>query len=163
MVSRMAAIRALYASSGSATAAMGPGASAAGATAAACDGCNDNAACESFGIECGKACTDDFSCADGMFCNDSGFCDAECTQGGDQCGEEEFCSNAGRCQEGSGAGNTGGGTSSFSQGGNGASSGEGGSCPSVQIVFEPVSQPWGLREFAVRDLDGHVLRFCAEG
>ena len=32
----------------------------------------------------------------------------------------------------------------------------------VQIVFEPVSQPWGLREFAVRELDGHVLRFCAE-
>lgn len=33
----------------------------------------------------------------------------------------------------------------------------------VTLVFEPVSQPWGLREFAVRDLDGHVLRFCAEG
>ena len=23
--------------------------------------------------------------------------------------------------------------------------------------------PWGLREFAVRALDGHVLRLCAEG
>jgi len=32
----------------------------------------------------------------------------------------------------------------------------------VEIVFTPVSQPWGLREFAVRDIDGHVLRFCKE-
>jgi len=28
-------------------------------------------------------------------------------------------------------------------------------------VIEPiVSQPWGLREFAIREPDGHVLRFC---
>ena len=33
----------------------------------------------------------------------------------------------------------------------------------VAVVFAPVSQPWGLREFAVRELNGHVLRFCAEG
>jgi len=32
----------------------------------------------------------------------------------------------------------------------------------VEIVFAPVSQPWGLREFAVRAIDGHVLRFCKE-
>lgn len=32
----------------------------------------------------------------------------------------------------------------------------------VEIVFAPVSQPWGLREFAVRDTNQHVLRFCAE-
>jgi uncharacterized glyoxalase superfamily protein PhnB len=32
----------------------------------------------------------------------------------------------------------------------------------VEVVFEPVSQPWGLREFAVREANGHVLRFCAE-
>ncbi len=32
----------------------------------------------------------------------------------------------------------------------------------VDIVFAPVSQPWGLREFAVREPDGHVLRFCKE-
>jgi lactoylglutathione lyase len=32
----------------------------------------------------------------------------------------------------------------------------------VDVVFAPVSQPWGLREFAVREIDGHVLRFCAE-
>lgn len=30
----------------------------------------------------------------------------------------------------------------------------------VDIVEPPVSQPWGLREFAVREPDGHVLRFC---
>jgi uncharacterized glyoxalase superfamily protein PhnB len=30
----------------------------------------------------------------------------------------------------------------------------------VTIVEPPQSQPWGLREFAVREPDGHVLRFC---
>ena len=30
----------------------------------------------------------------------------------------------------------------------------------VKVVEEPVSQPWGLREFAIREPDGHVLRFC---
>ena len=24
----------------------------------------------------------------------------------------------------------------------------------------PTSQPWGLREFALREPDGHLLRFC---
>jgi len=32
----------------------------------------------------------------------------------------------------------------------------------VEVVFAPVSQPWGLREFAVRETNGHVLRFCSE-
>ena len=32
----------------------------------------------------------------------------------------------------------------------------------VSVVFVPVSQPWGLREFAVREINGHVLRFCGE-
>ena len=32
----------------------------------------------------------------------------------------------------------------------------------VEVVFPPVSQPWGLREFAVREKNQHVLRFCAE-
>ncbi len=32
----------------------------------------------------------------------------------------------------------------------------------VEVVFTPVSQAWGLREFAVREINGHVLRFCAE-
>jgi len=32
----------------------------------------------------------------------------------------------------------------------------------AEVVFAPVSQPWGLREFAVRDPDRHVLRFCRE-
>lgn len=30
----------------------------------------------------------------------------------------------------------------------------------VDVVEAPVSQPWGLREFAIREPDGHVLRFC---
>jgi catechol 2,3-dioxygenase-like lactoylglutathione lyase family enzyme len=32
----------------------------------------------------------------------------------------------------------------------------------VEIVFDPVAQPWGLREFAVRETNRHVLRFCKE-
>ena len=32
----------------------------------------------------------------------------------------------------------------------------------VAVLFEPVSQPWGLREFAVSEINGHVLRFCGE-
>jgi GNAT superfamily N-acetyltransferase/uncharacterized glyoxalase superfamily protein PhnB len=32
----------------------------------------------------------------------------------------------------------------------------------VEVVLAPVTQPWGLREFAVRDPNGHVLRFCGE-
>ena len=32
----------------------------------------------------------------------------------------------------------------------------------VAIVFAPISQPWGLREFAIREINGHTLRFCAE-
>ncbi len=27
------------------------------------------------------------------------------------------------------------------------------------MIEPPVSQPWGLREFAIREPDGHVLRF----
>jgi len=30
----------------------------------------------------------------------------------------------------------------------------------VPVIEAPISQPWGLREFAVREPDGHVLRFC---
>ena len=29
----------------------------------------------------------------------------------------------------------------------------------VEIVTEPTTQPWGMREFTVRDLNGHLLRF----
>ncbi|MDM0043640.1 VOC family protein [Variovorax dokdonensis] len=30
----------------------------------------------------------------------------------------------------------------------------------VTVVEAPTSQPWGLREFAIREPDGHLLRFC---
>jgi catechol 2,3-dioxygenase-like lactoylglutathione lyase family enzyme len=30
----------------------------------------------------------------------------------------------------------------------------------VEVIEPPTSQPWGLREFAIREPDGHVLRFC---
>lgn len=30
----------------------------------------------------------------------------------------------------------------------------------VPVVEPPTSHPWGLREFAIREPDGHVLRFC---
>ena len=29
----------------------------------------------------------------------------------------------------------------------------------VDIVEEPETQPWGMREFTVRELNGHILRF----
>ena len=32
----------------------------------------------------------------------------------------------------------------------------------VAFVFTPVTQPWGLREFAVREPNGHVLTYCGE-
>jgi hypothetical protein len=32
----------------------------------------------------------------------------------------------------------------------------------AEVVFAPISQPWGLREFAVREANRHILRFCAE-
>ena len=31
----------------------------------------------------------------------------------------------------------------------------------ADVVHEPISQPWGLREFKVRTLDGHLLNFSA--
>ncbi len=30
----------------------------------------------------------------------------------------------------------------------------------VKLISEPTNQPWGLREFAIRDLNGHQLRFA---
>ena len=30
----------------------------------------------------------------------------------------------------------------------------------VEVVMEPTSQPWGLREFTIADPDGHLLRFA---
>src|SRR3569623_1493626 len=30
----------------------------------------------------------------------------------------------------------------------------------VVVLEPPTTQPWGLREFAIREPDGHVLRFC---
>ncbi|MCB0096133.1 MAG: GNAT family N-acetyltransferase [Caldilineaceae bacterium] len=33
----------------------------------------------------------------------------------------------------------------------------------VDIVAEPVSQPWGMREFTIRDPNGHELRFGTQG
>jgi uncharacterized glyoxalase superfamily protein PhnB len=32
----------------------------------------------------------------------------------------------------------------------------------IEIVMEPKNQPWGLREFEVRDCNGYVLTFAAE-
>ncbi|MBK8937448.1 MAG: VWA domain-containing protein [Polyangiaceae bacterium] len=109
--------------------------------AAACDGCDSNVACESFGTECGKACVDDFSCADGMHCGGDGTCTAECLQGGDECGEGQTCSSTGRCEDGSGGfgGGEGASTTNFGDGGNGGGTGEGGACPSVQITFAPTT------------------------
>lgn len=32
----------------------------------------------------------------------------------------------------------------------------------VNVVQDPISQPWGLREFVVLEPNGHYIRFCAE-
>ena len=32
----------------------------------------------------------------------------------------------------------------------------------VPIVEAPEDRPWGLRQFAIRDLDGYRLEYCAE-
>jgi catechol 2,3-dioxygenase-like lactoylglutathione lyase family enzyme len=32
----------------------------------------------------------------------------------------------------------------------------------AQVISLPVSQPWGLREFVLREPNGYLLRFCAE-
>ena len=32
----------------------------------------------------------------------------------------------------------------------------------ARVVQEPKTEPWGLREFVVREPNGHLLRFCAE-
>jgi uncharacterized glyoxalase superfamily protein PhnB len=32
----------------------------------------------------------------------------------------------------------------------------------ANVVQEPISQPWGLREFVVLEANGHWLRFCGE-
>lgn len=33
----------------------------------------------------------------------------------------------------------------------------------VEIVAEPKTQPWGMREFAIKDVNGHVLVFGTQG
>jgi uncharacterized glyoxalase superfamily protein PhnB len=33
----------------------------------------------------------------------------------------------------------------------------------VKMVMEPVSQPWGLREFQIEDCNGYRWRFACEG
>ena len=33
----------------------------------------------------------------------------------------------------------------------------------VKVVMEPVSQPWGLREFQIEDYNGYQWRFACEG
>jgi len=32
----------------------------------------------------------------------------------------------------------------------------------ANVVHEPTTQPWGLREFLVVEPNGHYIRFCAE-
>jgi hypothetical protein len=45
---------------------------------------------------CGETCTSDISCGVGFHC-EGGACTAECTVGGDQCGDGEVCDGRGRC------------------------------------------------------------------
>ncbi len=106
----------------------------------ACDGCSTNEVCEQFGAECGKACVDTFSCAEGLYCGPDATCTADCTSS-DQCGDGRSCTAHGECVDGSGASSsTGGSTGEFmGNGGAGGGTGQGGDCPGVEVVFEPTT------------------------
>ncbi|HEU4536938.1 MAG TPA: hypothetical protein VFS00_22605, partial [Polyangiaceae bacterium] len=55
--------------------------------------------------QCGRACTADEECADGLFCG-AGTCKAQCTPDGGGCAAGVACSTRGRCLTG-GAGSPG--------------------------------------------------------
>lgn len=54
------------------------------------------------GVNCGKPCTSNSSCGIGYHCTEQNVCDAECTQGGAECGNGQYCDSNGYCQVGSG-------------------------------------------------------------
>jgi hypothetical protein len=78
-----------------------------------CDGPTPAAAC-------GVSCAGDSDCDSGFYCNAQDQCYAECTFGGDQCGDGYTCDLNGRCQPGS-------------------TSNPGDTCPRVQVRVEPVT------------------------
>lgn len=59
------------------------------------------------GASCGKPCTSNSSCGIGYHCTAENVCDAECTQGGTECGSGRFCDSNGFCQVGSGPADSG--------------------------------------------------------
>lgn len=63
-------------------------------------GGNGNGTCQ--GPACGKPCTSNSSCGVGYHCTADDVCDAECTQGGTECGSGQYCDSNGFCQVGSG-------------------------------------------------------------
>lgn len=104
----------------------------------ACDGCSSNEVCEQFGAECGKACVDTFSCAEGLYCGPDATCTADCTSD-DQCGDGRSCTSHGECVDGSGASSSTGGSTGEFMGNGGSGGGQGGDCPGVEVVFEPTT------------------------
>lgn len=54
------------------------------------------------GANCGKPCTSNSSCGIGYYCTPQSVCDAECTQGGSECGSGQYCDSNGQCEVGSG-------------------------------------------------------------
>lgn len=64
------------------------------------DGGGGSGTCQ--GEKCGKPCTSNSSCGVGYYCTPQSVCDAECTQGGSECGSGQFCDSNGQCEVGSG-------------------------------------------------------------
>jgi hypothetical protein len=71
------------------------GSDSGGGSAGPCEG-------DSPAAECGATCNSLTPCASGFYCSDNGTCTADCTAGGDQCGDGEVCSVDGQCGSGGG-------------------------------------------------------------
>ncbi len=84
-------------------------------------------------VECMTACDPSpgaaSSCTAGFHCSPDGKCDAQCTQGGDQCGDGYSCTTDGYCVDG---------------GGGGGMSGPDASCPAVNFTPMPTTPSIGL-------------------
>jgi hypothetical protein len=57
-------------------------------------------ACKLYPGQCGKKCTTDADCAQGLYCGPQGACTADCAKNGPSCANGGTCSSTGRCSTG---------------------------------------------------------------
>jgi hypothetical protein len=112
-------------------------------SAASCGGSSGTDACASLQGKCGTACTDDASCASGLYCS-AGKCTADCTASGTECSGNATCDAHGRCVAGSSSTSTssgGGGDIGLDPVGSTSTSGTqstgSSGCPDVSVTFTP--------------------------